>query len=67
MKEIFIHREDLPESCLECPFMDSSSDFPNMFCNVTSELCDSYKVDVTEERNENCPIKIVEDLQGAGK
>ena len=67
MKEIFVHREDLPESCFQCPFMDSSSDFPNMFCNVTNELCDSNEVDITEERNENCPIKIIEDLKGAGQ
>ncbi len=63
MKEVFIHREDLPKSCLDCPFSDTSSDFPNMFCNVTSDLCDSHREDPTEERNRDCPIRIIEDYK----
>ena len=64
MKEIFIHKEDLPGSCNACPFMDGTTDFPNFFCNVTSDLLDSHDVDIFEERHENCPIKVSEDRTG---
>lgn len=64
MKEIFLHKEDLPASCNDCPFMDATTDFPNFFCNVTSELLDSHEVDIFEERHENCPIKVFEELSG---
>jgi len=63
MKEIFIHKEDLPKSCFDCPFYDGDSDFPNMFCDVNCELLDSYKVDISTDRHENCPIKIIEEAK----
>ena len=60
MKEIFVHREDMPKGCFHCPFIDTASDFPNFFCNVTCDLLPD-EVDIDKERPENCPIKIVEE------
>ena len=57
MKEVFIHAEDMPENCFDCPFSDSQSDFPNWFCNVNNELLEG-EFDI--ERDENCPLKVLE-------
>ena len=65
MKEVFVHEEDLPKNCLNCPFVDTSSDFPNLFCNVNCEMLnDTGEEAIDEERHKNCPLKIIEQYKG---
>lgn len=57
MREVFLHKEDIPKSCFDCTFTDDNTDFPNVYCNITCELVNDGEQDIIEERHSTCPIK----------
>lgn len=59
MKEIFLHKEDIPKSCFDCKFADDNSDFPNIWCSCTDELVNDGKDDITKMRHKTCPLRLL--------
>ena len=44
-----------PDSCLDCPLLDSHSDFPNLWCNLSEECVNG------KPENIRCPLKLIKE------
>lgn len=58
MKNIAMVEVEVPQSCDKCPFIDLFSDFPNVYCDITSELINDGE-EINEQRHSTCPLRLM--------
>lgn len=58
MKNIARVDIEMPQSCDKCPFIDTLSDFPNFYCDITNELINDGE-EIDEQRHSTCPLRLL--------
>lgn len=54
--KLYLHKSEIPKSCFECPLNDHTSDFPNIYCNITNEIINDQE-NILDTRHSTCPLK----------
>ncbi|MCI9503841.1 MAG: helix-turn-helix transcriptional regulator [Clostridia bacterium] len=55
---LYVHADEMPKNCVECPLTDEYSDLPNIHCQVTDEIV-NVTVDTLSTRLLSCPLRVL--------
>lgn len=61
MKEIFLHKEDIPKNCVDCSFNWEEYWTMKDYCSITGDEVDC--VNENKNRPQNCPLVVLEDYK----